>query len=313
MLINLAKTKFTLILSKNLIMKTIYFVSIIFLFLFSSCGVERIYVSATYGSMKSYTEKPVFEKDYKDKKNEQSSEQSNEAKKNEEKNNSTEDDKNVENENENQATKSKGNKVYTYFSGNISNGQNYQNDTDFTTSFELYRSYAQKNINLYYGGGGSFGTYTFGLPYPNLIQTGEEQTFGSINLKSGVNVVTHTRLMEFRFVGLEMLYNYEFGDYQRKIATIPIVDSTIVLAQQSMLSLIFYSEYVFKFNPKGRITFGFYGGSVTRVDTSQNSEIETNFRGLNLSFTYHKYTIYYIREEGQKYMSSKKFGLVYRF
>lgn len=237
--------------------------------LFISCGVDRVYTSATYGSIRPHTEKPV-----------------------------------MEGESEKGITKS-----YTYISGNMSDGKNHQEDTDFITSFDVYRSYAQKNANYYFGGGASFGTYRFGLPYLDLITNGEKHSFGSLNFRVGSNMALHSRFIDFRLIGLEILYNYEFGSYQKKISKIPKEDNVVVLPQKSMLSYNLYTEYVIKISAKNCLTFGLYAGGLPLVNTSQN----TGFHGLNLSYTYHKYTLYYVREIGNGQMESHKFGIAYRF
>jgi len=245
------------------------------LLLLTSCGSNRVYTTASYGSLKTYTEK----QHYTDKKT-----------------------------------------TETYVSGNISFGRHMQDggtfdDTKTIASFNVHRATTGSFYNYYYGLGASFGTYRFKEGYDSLIEKNEKKNFYNINLRTGVNY-TYTRpKIDYRFIGLELAYNNEFGDYQKKLSNLAKANDSglIIVNQKSMFMYNIYSEYAFKFSDEKALTLGFYLGGLIGIENTDMFDGETGYSGYTMGLRLKKYTVSFIYESGQNEIRSSKFGLTYQF
>ena len=244
------------------------------LILLCSCGVDRIYTSGTYGSIKSYTEKPQFN-----------------------------------------GKKSSA----TYISGDISNGKHAQEgnsfkDTKVLVSLNAHKSVTRKNYNLYYGIGATYGNYKFKEGFEDVIATGEKKSFYSINFKTGINYTMSRRIIDYRFIGLELAYNYEFGPYQDKLTQLKSLNNSalVIINKNPLFSYNLYSEYVFKIKDKNNLSIGFYVGDLLS-DIEENSENwRATFSGITLSFRHDKYIFSMVTQTGEAEIRSTKFGLTYQ-
>lgn len=262
-----------LIIKTLFIMKTIIQILTMTLLL-TSCGANRVYTTATYGSIKSYTEK----QHYTDKKTSE-----------------------------------------TYVSGDLSFGSHMQedgafDDTKTIASFNVHRNTTGSFYNYYYGLGASIGTYRFKEAYLDLIGKDEKKSFYTINLKTGVNY-TYTRpKIDYRFIGLELAYNNEFGDYQKKLSNLEKVNdpNLIIVNQKSMFTYQLYSEYAFKFSTEKALTFGFYVGGLIGIEETDMFDGDTSFSGYTMGLRLKNYTISFIYESGQNEIQSSKIGLTYK-
>lgn len=239
-----------------------------------SCGVDRVYTSGTYGSLKSYTAKPVYN----------------------------------------------GEKTSKYYvSGDLSFGKHEQDGGDFKDSKTIvtvnaHKAITRKNFNLHYGVGGSYGNYKFHESYEGAVSENEKQHFYSANFKTGINYTMSRPKIDFRFIGLELTYNYEFGPYQDKLSELRSVlngDNVVIVNEKSMFSYNLYSEYVFKLDDKSSFNLGFYGGYIF-VDSELVSSGDATFSGLTIGLNVDRYTFSMIFESGYGGVKSSKFGLAYR-
>ena len=246
----------------------------LFLLLFTSCGVNRVYTTASYGSLKSYTEK----QHYVDKKT-----------------------------------------TETYVSGDLSFGRHMQesgafDDSKTIASLNLHRNTTGRFYNYYYGFGAAMGTYKFEKGYKELIDGNDKHGFYNINLKTGINYTYSRPKVDYRFIGLELAYTNEFGDYQKKLSDLSkeVDDDLIVVNQKSMFSYHFYSEYAFKLTTEKAITFGFFAGGLIGLKETDMYSGETAYNGFSFGLRLDKYSVHLIHESGQQDIRSTKFGLTYQ-
>ncbi|MGE5943034.1 MAG: hypothetical protein ACM31G_01725 [Flavobacteriales bacterium] len=250
--------------------------------LLSSCGVERVYTTGSYGSIKSYTEKQHFI----DKKT--------------------------------TVTYVSGDVSF----GKHSQDDGSFNDTKTIAAINIHRNTTGRFYNYYYGLGGAYGTYNFKEGYSDLIVKGEKSRFYTINIKSGINYTYTRPKVDWRFIGLEFAYLNEFGPYQDKLSELELNtsnDGSLIIAnQKSMFTFHLYSEYVFKISDEKAFTVGFYLGDLLNYkntdfysDATFYSDT-TGFSGLTLGLRLKKYAVNVIFETGQGDIKSSKIGLTYK-
>jgi len=255
------KTKYKILLVANLI-------------LFSSCSINRVYTTGSYGSLKSYTEKAH----YNDKRSSS-----------------------------------------IYVSGDVSFGKHTQeaeNFDDVTTLAEVkvHKRITGKHYNFYYGLGASYGVYRFTKGYEGLIQNNEKKGFYNLNLKTGLNYTMSRRIIDYRFIGLEVAYHNEFGPYQDKLSDLLKSNNSelLIVNQKSLFSFNLYTEYVFKFSKKDALSIGFYIGDLINYKKEKNYDYSTDFSGITVGLRLDRYTINLITESAQGSIKSTKIGLTYQ-
>ncbi|WP_242202288.1 hypothetical protein [Aestuariivivens insulae] len=240
-----------------------------------SCGSHRVYTSGSYGSLKSYTEK----QHYVDKKTSK-----------------------------------------TYVSGDVSFGRHMQDggsfdDTKTIASLNVHRNITGRSYNYYYGLGGGIGSYHFKEGYNDIVDQNEKLNFYNINLKAGINYALTTTKIDYRFIGLELLYTNEFGAYQDKLEALSKLmdEDLIIVNQKSIFTYNFYSEYVFKFSTEEALSLGFYIGGLFNKMNNDDYEYgyDTEFNGFTVGLRLKKYTLHFIHETGQNDIRSTKLGLTY--
>lgn len=240
----------------------------------ASCGSERVYTTASYGSLKSYTEKQHYV-----------------------------DSKTTE-------TYIQGD---VSFGKHMQEAGKFD-DTKTIASINAHRSTTGKFYNYYYGIGASLGTYKFNKGSGNLIDDGEKQSFYNINLKTGANIAYTRPKIDYRFLGLEFTYNNEFGSYQDKLSELIEANdgSLIIVNQKSLLTYHLYSEYAFKISDEEAITLGFYFGGLLNLKDTNVFNGKTGFSGFNIGLRLQKYTFSILYESGQNEIRSTKFGITYQ-
>ncbi|MFH4964906.1 hypothetical protein V8G69_07875 [Gaetbulibacter sp. M235] len=256
-------------------MKTLVKLLIIALMpILSSCGVKRVYTTASYESLKSYTEKAHYN-------NEKSSS--------------------------------------FYVAGDINFGKHEQesenfNDKTTLATFSIYQSITDKHYNFYYGLGSGFGTYRFTKGFENLIEDKEKKNFYNLNFKTGINYTMPRRVIDYRFIGLEIAYHNEFGPYQNKLSDLLKSNNSelLIVNDKSLLSFNLYSEYVFKFSEKDAFTIGFYFGDLINHKKVEAYDYSTGFSGITTSLRLNKYSISFVTESVQGKTRSSKIGLTYK-
>ncbi len=256
---------------------------IILSLLLLSCGIDRIYTSGTYSSIKSYTAKPEYR---------------------------------------NKDTSA------VYISGDYSKGEHSQfgnystsglaqkerKDTKDLMSLSIHKSITRENFNFYYGIGGTYGNYTFKSDFFDIVKLNEKKDFYSFNTKMGINYNLPTKKMDWRIIGLELGYNYEFGPYQNILARIKEraedLPRILVVNEKSFFSYNFNSEAVFKLKNSSAIGIGFFIGDILN-NLEELKGKDSSFYGLFFSYRHKRYTFSYIEEIGNEVRSSK-FGLSYQ-
>ena len=240
-----------------------------------SCGSHpRVYTSGSYGTLKSYKEKPHYS-------------------------------------GEKQSA--------FYLSADYNKGKHTQHtgptdDTKTITSFSVHRSITDKNYNLYYGVGGSFGKYIFTDEFEDLIIHNESKKFYSVNVTTGVNYTWSTRWIDLRLIGLELGYNYEFGPLQDKLSELNSADNPDLVAvnKRSMVNFNFYSEYVLKFSNNDALSVGVFSGNLLFKDNKYSSYGNARFNGYTVGLRIDKFIISLINQKGYGGIKSTKLGLTYK-
>jgi hypothetical protein len=236
-------------------MKILKFLSILVFLSCTSCGVDRVYTSGSYGDLKSHTAKPEY-----------------------------------------QGKKEKA--IYVsaaHTTGKhrqISTAENFS-DKKSIFSASLHKSVTGKYYNYYYGVGGAFGNYTFTNGLDNNIETGEQKNFFNVNSKAGINYTWTRQKFDFRFIGFEVAYHYEFGSYQDKLKNLEEEykdnSSILVFQEASMLSWNLYSEVVYKINKNNAIEFGIFAGAIF-LSSEARVNRESSFIGYTLAYRYKRFT-----------------------
>ena len=180
-------------------------------------------------------------------------------------------------------------------------------------SVRAHRSITRKYFNLYYGLGGTIGNHKFGGPI-NENSNFSSEAFYSLNSKVGFNFNLPTKKMDWRLIGVELVYNYEFGPYQNILKEVKDNNEDPDLSifnNKSMLSYNFTSEVVFKFNKNNALTLGIYLGDLLNK-TEDLKNRNSSFSGAFMSYRFKKFTLSMVNEEGQVSIGTTKFGLAYQ-
>jgi len=105
-------------------------------------------------------------------------------------------------------------KSATYLSGGINFYSNPNlADLVISSQFNLSRGYVFDHFNLAYGAFGVLGDYENGA-----INTGQpnyfsDKFFGAVGGRASVNAYVNSGRIDFRYIGMEVAYSHEFGDY----------------------------------------------------------------------------------------------------
>jgi hypothetical protein len=256
-------------------MKVILKLSLVILFLIlSSCGSHRVYTTGSYGSIKSYTDKPL----YKDEKE--------------------------------SATYISGD---VSFGSHLQNDNWEFYDAKTLLSGSIYRSTTGKFFNYYYGGGVTYGRYRFTKGFEDLIDNYEKHNFYNFNFKTGINFTYNRPRVEYRFVGVELTYLNEFGPYQNKLDELSRLNRSEldIINIKSVLTYNIYSEYVFKKpNSHNGLVLGFYFGNLLNYD-KEKYDYRADYSGFSIGLKLNRSTISLISETGNGKISSIKLDFAY--
>jgi hypothetical protein len=104
-------------------------------------------------------------------------------------------------------------KTVTYVSAGLNNYSSV-NYSDFLTSGQLNLSVGHKfdNFNIAYGAFGVLGSYQYSGSTSNKDYF-TDKYFGAIGGRFSANAFVTSGNADFRFIGVEMAYSHEFGDY----------------------------------------------------------------------------------------------------
>src|SRR5471030_228461 len=105
-------------------------------------------------------------------------------------------------------------KTANYISGGF-NAYTNAHYNDFLTSgqFNLSRGHVFNHFNLAYGAFGVLGDYqnsAINKGEPNYFS---DKFFGAVGGRASANFFINSGRTDFRFIGMEMAYSHEFGDY----------------------------------------------------------------------------------------------------
>ncbi|PHS61934.1 MAG: hypothetical protein COB12_11290 [Flavobacterium sp.] len=264
------------------------FYKIIFLGILSllvvSCGVNKVYTSASYGALKTYTEKPIY---------------------------------NGEKETAIYVSGSLRNTKYPQAIGDFEE----VNDKVIGGNLSVHRAITNKNFNYYYGLGASFGSYEFNSDLingsntlENFINENDKLNYYNINLKAGVNLTKTWKRIEYSIIGLELLYVNEFGPYIDRLNSLaPLVPSSVIIAnEESIFAFNLNTEVTFRINKDNNIGVGIFAGSVLFNDKDKIKNETPLFSGGSLKYNYKDFTISVIGENSRIDIVSMRFGITYK-
>jgi len=105
-------------------------------------------------------------------------------------------------------------KSRTYVSAGLGGNSN-TNYNDFLISGQLNLSQGHvfDNFNIAYGGFAVFGDYENGSNDKTKPNYFGDKFFGAVGGRFSANAFVHSDNVDFRFIGVEMAYSHEFGDY----------------------------------------------------------------------------------------------------
>lgn len=260
--------------------------------LFTSCGVNRIYTSASFGNLKTHTAKPIY-KDSTVSSNYVSGSLSYGINKH-------------DRDNTNISLKPEGNEKEVSYT-----------DTKVMGSFAIHRSTSLKYFNYYYGLTANYGSYTFKLPLQDAIVKNEQQSFLVINPKIGFSIKKTSATSETHFIGLEITYHKEFGEYHRKLNEIPTSNSIIVVNPTSLYGFNVFAEQIYKFNNQQSAGFSVYIGNIIGLNHKKYNigeyKNKTRYGGGILHYRYKKCTFSFIKENTKISLQDTRLGVSYQF
>ncbi|WP_298900387.1 hypothetical protein [uncultured Psychroserpens sp.] len=205
----------------------------------------------------------------------------------------------------------------TYVSINLSRGSqevtNNMTDKKALISIRGHKSITRKYFNFHYGLGGTFGNYKFGGPIIDGVND-DSKAFYSLNTKTGINLNLPTKRMDWRVIGVELVYNYEFGPYQNtleKVKNSSEDPALLIFNKKSIFSYNFSSEAVFKLNNDRALGLGFYIGDILNKTGNLKGE-NSEFIGVFMSFRFKKFTFIVLNESAKEDIGTSKFGLTYQ-
>ncbi|HZY40010.1 MAG TPA: hypothetical protein VFE53_25330 [Mucilaginibacter sp.] len=105
-------------------------------------------------------------------------------------------------------------KSVTYASAGINTYLN-DNFSDLLVSGQanLSRGHVFNNFNLAYGAFGVFGDYENGMIQKGQPNYFTDKFFGAVGGRGSANFFVNSGRTDFRFIGVEMAYSHEFGDF----------------------------------------------------------------------------------------------------
>jgi len=264
------------------------FLKVIFLGIFSSlvisCGVNRVYPSASYGALKTYTEKPIY------------------------------------NGTKEAALYVSGSLRNTKYPQTIGDYEEV-NDKVIGGNISVHRTVTNKNFNYFYGLGASFGSYEFNSDLrnnsnisENFINKNDKLNYYNINLKAGINLTKTWERIEYNIIGLELLYVNEFGPYIDKLSNIAsLVPSGVIIAnEKSIFAFNLNTEVIFRINKDNNIGVGIFAGRLLFNDQEKINNETPVFSGGSLKYNYKDFTLSVISENSRRDIISMRFGITYK-
>lgn len=258
---------------------------IVFLCLLSaslgSCRISKVYTSASYGGLKSYTEKPVYK-----------------------------------GKNESANYLSGGLKIASHSQVDVPADEVIAGNFSIHRATTLERFKIYYGLGSTFGKYKFNSDYTDLADNTIYVTQGEELDYHNINLKLGFNFTKTWDKVEFNMVGLEFIYLNESGSYIDKLKTIPESDRVAIIDQRSLLAFNINSEAIIKINNNNNVGIGIFVGGTLLADRERanDSKIGAGFyNGFHAKYTHRRFTISLVYEHGKYFIQSTSFGLTYRF
>ena len=234
---------------------------------------KSVYTSGTYGAIKSYTPKP----EYRDKDT---------------------------------------SAVYVYGSYNDGNHKAGKvDDKKSIVAVGALQSFTRKHFNFHYGLGASYGSYNYRSSFITAtldsIKYGRK-AFYTANTRAGINFNIPAKNVDWRVLGGELAYHYEFGPHQKTLKEIKnTVSNYLVYNQQSIFSYNFFTEVVFKQREDRVFSLGIFVGDILNKQ-EELKEQSSVFSGLFAAYRYRQFTLNFIAEAGREGIGSSQLGLSYQ-
>jgi len=184
-----------------------------------------------------------------------------------------------------------------YISGSIALGKNnidISDDSKTLINANIHKSITRKNFNFFYGAGLTYGNYKF--DGPSLIEDfvlPTTKNFYMLNSNIGANLNLPTKKMDWRVIGLELGYNYEFGPYHKTLNEInnANIPEYIAANQDNILYYSLSTEAVFKFKNQEALTLGLFAGDILNKKNDLRESSETTMRGYYVAYRFNKVTL----------------------
>lgn len=251
---------------------------------FTSCGVERVYTSASYSHLKSHTEKPIYNG------NKEVATYFNGSF-----NNNIHPQRDEHNDKANAASFSlyqvRADKFFNYYYGIGGSLGNY--------IFKSPVSY-QDYINF---------------TEVELVKKDEKFNYYNINAKSGITFTKTWKKMHCNILGFELIYTNEFGPYIDKINDLQKeenLDRIIIVDKKSIFAFNFNSEVIYRVNNDNNVGLGLFLGNVLFIDKEKTNNHGGFYYGLIVKYNYKDFTLSFVTERASAQIESNSFGITYR-
>ena len=137
-------------------------------------------------------------------------------------------------------------KSLTYVSAGV-NGYTNTNYDDLLVSgqFNLSRGYVFDGFNIAYGGFAVFGDYQNGSSDKTAPNYFSDKFFGAVGGRFSINAFTTSGRTDIRFIGMEMAYSHEFGDYASFRKSVNGLEGYYVDPRTDLFSIGLTTEVIF--------------------------------------------------------------------
>jgi hypothetical protein len=119
------------------------------------------------------------------------------------------------------------------------------NDGVVAGQFNISQGYVFDNFNVAYGGFGSVGDYQSGSTDTKSASYFSDRYFGALGARASINAFVHSDRADIRFIGMEMAYSHEFGDYASLRQNLQKIGGFYVDPRVDLFTIGLTSEVIF--------------------------------------------------------------------
>lgn len=211
-------------------------------------------------------------------------------------------------------------KTANYISGGLVSGFTTLADSYSYGVFDIGRAHTLKGVNIYYGAFGTAGTYSSSESSDSDPTYFRNKNFSTLGGRFSINAYTHVGRADVRFIGAEVAYSHEYGDYAAFRKSTLTTSDTYVDSKTDLTTVALTSEVAWRGLHNSQIQYAvrayvsatpghhvvdyFYGAS-TYENTNQR-----NF-SMGGSFFVQVHRFFGIIENGDMFHTSLRVG--YRF